>query len=62
MIGFIVDIGNTAAKMNYYALLAKLDPVEIKNCKVRLVGARQGGGLLQLMKDNKMTNQPDHKP
>ena len=37
------NMGNTAAKMNYYALLVKLDQKDFKNCKVGLVDAGLGG-------------------
>ena len=36
-------MGNDAAKMNYYALLAESDQEEYKNCKVGLVGAGLSG-------------------
>ena len=31
------EMGNTAAELNYYALLAKSDQFELKNCEVSLV-------------------------
>ena len=39
------EMGISAAKMNYHALLADLDQEEVENCEVDLVGAGLGGGL-----------------